>query len=145
VDSWLVQKARKCRLSSRWSLWLLQNCCSDCKATRRPHALCSWPGRDYAAVTSLPSSMDSLQSASAGDLPGRQVIEKLRRILLFEADFNFVLKLIWGKRLASTLNPTAFGSENHGSCLRVDAYFSHSVQLPMMPSRATTASSKVLL
>jgi hypothetical protein len=62
---------------------------------------------------------------------------------LFEADFNFVLKLIWGKRLASTLNPTAFGSENHGSRLRVDAYFSHSVQLPMMPSRATTASSKV--
>ena len=32
-------------------------------------------------------------------IPGKPLIEKLRVIMLYEADFNFVLKLIWGRRL----------------------------------------------
>jgi hypothetical protein len=32
-------------------------------------------------------------------IPGKPMIEKLCIIMLYEADFNFVLKLIWGRRL----------------------------------------------
>jgi hypothetical protein len=32
-------------------------------------------------------------------IPGKPRIEKLRIIMLYKADFNFVLKLIWGRRL----------------------------------------------
>jgi hypothetical protein len=49
-------------------------------------------------------------------IPGRPIIEKLRIIMLFEADFNFVLKLVWGKRLVQHGElHGCFGTENHGS------------------------------
>ena len=49
-------------------------------------------------------------------LPGKPVIEKLRIIMLYEADFNFVLKLIWGKRLVRHAEKHGcLGKSNHGS------------------------------
>jgi hypothetical protein len=49
-------------------------------------------------------------------IPGRPIIEKLRIIMLYEADFNSVLKLIWGKRLVRHAESNmALGSDNHGS------------------------------
>ena len=48
--------------------------------------------------------------------PGQPRIEKLRIIMLYEADFNFVLKLIWGRRLVRHAEMhNCLGEENHGS------------------------------
>ncbi|WP_317203178.1 hypothetical protein [Janthinobacterium sp.] len=49
-------------------------------------------------------------------IPGKPIIEKLRIIMLYEADFNFVLKLIWGKRLVRNAEKYGcLGQSNHGS------------------------------
>jgi hypothetical protein len=49
-------------------------------------------------------------------IPGRPIIEKLRIIMLFEADFNYVLTLMWGKHLVRHGEKHGyFGTENHGS------------------------------
>ena len=49
-------------------------------------------------------------------IPGRPIIEKLRIIMLFEADFNFMLKVVWGRRLIRHAESNqALGNENHGS------------------------------
>ena len=49
-------------------------------------------------------------------IPGKPIIEKLRIIMLYEADFNFVLKLIWGKRLVRNAEKYGcLGKSNHGS------------------------------
>jgi hypothetical protein len=49
-------------------------------------------------------------------IPGRPIIEKLRIIMLYQADFNFALKLIWGKRLVRHAESHgALGNDNHGS------------------------------
>ena len=49
-------------------------------------------------------------------IPGKPIIEKLRIIMLYEADFNFVLKLIWGKRLVRNAEKyQCLGTSNHGS------------------------------
>ena len=43
-------------------------------------------------------------------------IEKLRIVMLYEADFNFVLKLIWGHRLVRNAEEHGcLGKSNHGS------------------------------
>jgi hypothetical protein len=50
-------------------------------------------------------------------IPGQPIIEKLRIIMLYEADFNFALKLIWGKRLAHNAEYyKILGTSNHRSC-----------------------------
>ena len=77
----------------------------------------------YAAMTSLPLKHGfapkrwcSCIDAILEKIPGRPIIEKLRIIMLYEADFNFALKLIWGKRLVRHAESNlALGSENHGS------------------------------
>jgi hypothetical protein len=49
-------------------------------------------------------------------IPGQPRIEKLRIIMLYEADFNFMLKLIWGKRLVRHAEKyKCLGTENKGS------------------------------
>ena len=49
-------------------------------------------------------------------IPGKPVLEKLRVIMLYEADFNFVLKLIWGHRLVRHAEKyKMLGMANHGS------------------------------
>ena len=49
-------------------------------------------------------------------IPGQPRIEKLRIIMLYEADFNFTLKLIWGKRLVRHAELyRCLGDENSGS------------------------------
>ena len=49
-------------------------------------------------------------------IPGKPMIEKLRIIMLYEADFNFVLKLIWGRRLIRHAEKyRCLGTSNHGS------------------------------
>ena len=49
-------------------------------------------------------------------IPGKPRIEKLRIIMLYEADFNFVLKLIWGRRLIRHAERyRCLGTANHGS------------------------------
>jgi ribonuclease HI/exonuclease III len=49
-------------------------------------------------------------------IPGKPRIEKLRIIMLYEADFNFVLKLIWGRRLIRHAEKyQCIGTSNHGS------------------------------
>jgi hypothetical protein len=60
--------------------------------------------KTYAAMMSLPLKQEfapkrwfSCIDAIIEKIPGRPIIEKLRIIMLYEADFNFVLKLIWGR------------------------------------------------
>ncbi len=49
-------------------------------------------------------------------IPGQPRIEKLRIIMLYEADFNFVLKLVWGRRLVRHAEVyRCLGTENKGS------------------------------
>ena len=49
-------------------------------------------------------------------IPGKPIIEKLRIIMLYEADFNFMLKLIWGRRLVRHAEKyNCIGTSNHGS------------------------------
>ena len=49
-------------------------------------------------------------------IPGKPLLEKLRIIMLYEADFNFVLKLIWGYRLVRHAEKyRVLGTSNHGS------------------------------
>jgi hypothetical protein len=49
-------------------------------------------------------------------IPGKPIIEKLRIIMLYEADFNFMLKLIWGRRLVRHAELyRCLGTSNHGS------------------------------
>ena len=48
--------------------------------------------------------------------PGKPIIEKLCIIMLYEADFNFVLKLIWGQRhVRHAEKYWCLGNSNHGS------------------------------
>lgn len=64
---------------------------------------------------SLPRWQNSV-NAMLEKSSGSRRVEKLRIIHLFEADFNFVLKLIWGRRLmrfAETHN--LLGEDQHGS------------------------------
>jgi hypothetical protein len=77
----------------------------------------------YAAMTSLPlkhgfapTRWCSRIVAILEKIPGRPIIGKFWIIMLYEVDFNFVLKLIWGKRLVRHAEShLALGSENHGS------------------------------
>ena len=49
-------------------------------------------------------------------IPGKPMLEKLRIIMLFAADFNYALKLVWGKRLVQHAeHHKVLGTENHGS------------------------------
>ena len=49
-------------------------------------------------------------------IPGKPMLEKLRIIMLYEADFNFMLKLIWGKKLVQNAEKHhSLGDCNHGS------------------------------
>ena len=49
-------------------------------------------------------------------IPGNPIIEKLRIIMLFQADFNFMLKVVWGRRLVKLAEKhDALGTDNHGS------------------------------
>jgi hypothetical protein len=49
-------------------------------------------------------------------IPGQPRIKKLRIIMLYEADFNYVRKIIWGRRLVRhTEMHNCLSEENHGS------------------------------
>ena len=77
----------------------------------------------YATMWSLPlrhgfapRRWRSCVDAIIEKIPGKPMIEKLRIIMLYEADFNFVLKLIWGKRLVRHAEfHKCLGNSNHGS------------------------------
>jgi hypothetical protein len=79
--------------------------------------------RIYALMCSLPlkhgfspSRWCSCVDAILEKIPGQPRLEKLRIIMLYEADFNFVLKLIWGKRLVRNAEyHKVLGTSNHGS------------------------------
>jgi hypothetical protein len=79
--------------------------------------------RIYALMCSLPlkhgfspSRWGSCLDAILEKTPGQPRLEKLRIIMLYEADFNFVLKLIWGKRLVRNAEyHKVLGTSNHGS------------------------------
>ena len=48
-------------------------------------------------------------------IPGQPLLERLRVIILFEADFNFMLKVIFGRRLMYHAEAhTGLGTDNHG-------------------------------
>jgi hypothetical protein len=49
-------------------------------------------------------------------IPGKPIIEELRIIMLYEADFNFTLKLIWGRRLVQHAEQyKVLGDSNHAT------------------------------
>ena len=84
-----------------------------------------WPqlSKIYAIMLSLPlrhgfapSRWRQCIDAILEKIPGQPRIEKLRIIMLYEADFNFMLKLIWGKRLVRQAELyRCLGEENSGS------------------------------
>ena len=77
----------------------------------------------YASMASLPlkhgfapKRWQSCIDVILEKLPGKLAIEKLWIIMLYEADFNFVLKLIWGCRLIQNAKKHGcLGKSNHGS------------------------------
>ena len=77
----------------------------------------------YAAMASLPlqhgfapQRWQHCVDAILEKIPGKPLIEKLRIIMLYEADFNFVLKLIWGRRLIRHAEKyQCLGDSNSGS------------------------------
>jgi hypothetical protein len=84
-----------------------------------------WPAlaEIYAIMASMPlkhgfvpTRWQKCIDAILEKIPGQPRIEKLRIIMLYEADFNFVLKLIWGRRLARHAEVyNCIGKENKGS------------------------------
>ena len=63
-----------------------------------------------------PSRWQKCIDAILEKIPGQPRIEKLRIIMLYGADFNFMLKLIWGKRLVRHAELyRCLGTENFGS------------------------------
>jgi hypothetical protein len=84
-----------------------------------------WPAlaEIYAIMASMPlkhgfapTRWQKCIDAIVEKIPGQPRIEKLRIIMLYEADFNFVLKLIWSRRLvrhAEVYN--CIGKKNKGS------------------------------
>jgi hypothetical protein len=84
-----------------------------------------WPvlSEIYAIMATLPlkhgfapTRWQKCINAILEKIPGQPRIEKLRIIMLYEADFNFVLKLIWGRRLVRHAElHQCLGDENHGS------------------------------
>jgi len=63
-----------------------------------------------------PKRWRSCVDAVLEKIPGSPIIEKLRIIMLFEADFNFVLKSIWGRKLVRHAeNNNALGNAAQGS------------------------------
>ena len=77
----------------------------------------------YAAMCSLPllhgfspKRWRTCVDAIIEKIPGKPRIEKLRIIMLYEADFNFILKYVWGKRLVRHAEDhNCLGVANHGS------------------------------
>jgi len=77
----------------------------------------------YAIMHSLPlrhgfapARWQTCVDAVLEKIPGKPILEKLRIIMLFQADFNFMLKVVWGRRLVKFAeNHKALGSDNHGS------------------------------
>jgi hypothetical protein len=57
--------------------------------------MCSLPLKHGFSPTQWSSCVDAILEK----IPGQPHFENLRIIMLYKADFNFVLKLIWGKRL----------------------------------------------
>jgi ribonuclease HI/exonuclease III len=84
-----------------------------------------WPvlAELYATMASMPlrhgfapKRWQTCIDAILEKIPGQPRIEKLRIIMLYEADFNFVLKLIWGRRLVRHAElHNCLGEENQGS------------------------------
>jgi hypothetical protein len=84
-----------------------------------------WPilAELYASMASMPlrhgfapKRWQTCIDAILEKIPGQPRIEKLRIIMLYEADFNFVLKLIWGRRLVRHAEiHCCLGEENQGS------------------------------
>ena len=65
-----------------------------------------------------PSRWKKCINAILKKIPGQPRIEKLRIIMLYEADFNFMLKVIWGKRPVRDAEMyKCLGTENKGSRL----------------------------
>ena len=77
----------------------------------------------YATLVSLPlkhgfapEEWKHCVDAVLEKIPGRPIIEKLRIIMLFDAQFNFALKMVFGRRMIHNAEDCGFfGSENHGS------------------------------
>jgi hypothetical protein len=82
--------------------------------------------RIYAVMCSLPlkhgfspSCWQRCVDAILEKIPGQPRIEKLRIIMLYKANFNFVLKLIWGKRL---VQKAEYHKAVQCRCCRVGSY-----------------------
>ena len=77
----------------------------------------------YAKLVSLPlkhgfapEEWKQCVDAVLEKIPGRPIIEKLRIVMLFDAQFNFALKLIFGRRMIYHAEDNRFfGNANHGS------------------------------
>ena len=75
-------------------------------------AMASFPLQHGFALTRWQHCVDAILEK----IPRKPLIEKLRIIMLYEAYFNFVLKLIWGRRLIQHAERyQSLGSSNHGS------------------------------
>jgi hypothetical protein len=119
----------------------------------------------YAVMCSLPlkhgfspSHWQRCVDAILEKIQGQPRIEKLHIIMLCKANFNFVLKLIWGKRLVKNAEyHKALGTLNHGSrpgqqctdawkncwCMSLHGYLTHLwLQLTTMQSHAMIGSSR---
>jgi hypothetical protein len=78
--------------------------------------ICSLPLRFGFVADRWQYSANLMLEKSSGRL-----VHKLRIIHLFEADFNFVLKLIWGKRLMRFGDPTTLWGRTNMALGRVAA------------------------
>lgn len=74
--------------------------------------ICSLPLQYGFSLPRWQNSINAMLEKSSGS----RRVEKLRIIHLFEADFNFVLKLIWGRRLMRFAEShDLLGEDQHGS------------------------------
>ena len=63
-----------------------------------------------------PSRWRTCIDAILEKIPGHPLLEKLRIIMLYEADFSYVLKEVWGRRLIrSAEDRSLLGLAQHGS------------------------------
>ena len=79
-------------------------------------------------------------------IPGKPMIEKLRIIMLYEADFNFVLKLIWGNRLIRHAKKyRVLGTSNHGSRPGRQTKDAHMEKLLLYENASLTRTSLITM
>ena len=93
-----------------------------------------------------PTRWQSCIDAILEKIPGKPVLEKLRVIMLYEADFNFVLKLIWGHRLVRHAEKyQILGLSNHGSRPGRQTKDAHMEKLLLYENARLTSTSLITM